>query len=124
MPRGKKITKKVESLNSFDAKCAWFLGLTETMPERSKKPNVSFNPTVKRDSNWILNRSKDYTFSDFYVQVLDTAKKLGKNEQQRLVIIKKLLTLVSEESRAIATEVDLIENIDRQKLRLSKGASF
>lgn len=113
----------VEKMTPYEHRIAYHFGLTIVKPVK-ERANVSSKEDVKRDVDWIAQRAKDYTFSEFYLEVIEIAKKFGKNESERRVYLKKLLTLVSEESLAVAKEVDLIENIERKKIRLEKGCAF
>lgn len=121
MARGKK--NVVKKTSTYEERAAWHFGLSEIKPVK-ERGNISSGEEVERDVNWIAERAKDYIFSEFYSEVIGIAKKFGKNESERRVYLKKLMTLVSEESLAVATEVGLIENMERKKMRLSKGCAF
>lgn len=115
--------KSAEKVSDFEQRVRFHFGLTTDRPVK-ERANISSKEDIKRDVKWISERAKDYTFSEFYISIIEIAKKTGKNESERQMYLKKLMTLISEESLAVAKEVDLIENNERKKLRLSKGCAF
>lgn len=118
-----KTKKVVEKMTPYEHRINYHLGLTEIRPVKARG-KISMAEDIVRDSAWICERAKDYTFSEFYVSILEIARKIGKNEAEKQSILKKLMLLISDEANAISKEVDLIENASRKKIRLGKGCAF
>lgn len=118
-----KRKSSVKKMTPYEHRIAFHFGLTEIPPVK-ERGDIFSKLEGERDSAWICERAKDYTFSEFYVSIIEIARKLGKNESEKQMYLKKLMMLISEQALAVAKEIDLIENAERKKIRMSKGCAF
>lgn len=114
---GKRVKKEKFSSN-LEHKLAFYLGVTERVPESTRLEKATYISEKNCDSKWIASIAKSHIFGEFYENIVNAALKFGTTEKEKQEYFKKLMNLLSQESLSYSQEPDRIERFKRQQLSL------